>query len=577
MEARLLWLELEGFRSFKNKVRFDFPQGDNVILIDGKWKDSPIRSGSGKTSVTEGLAYVLDITDASQAALKNWDSKKMSVRAGFLVGNDTVEVTRDPKITLVINGEVYNALNKSAKEKLYELLGGGTEIIKSITYRKQRKPGKIINSTDSQIKEFLTEPLKLTEVETAADKFSTEYNSLEQALKLLKRDEEMYVANLPMNAVSEAESSAARAAYDTSKTQYDAAKTKYDELLKPQDSSLQLEVTRLNEEISKVNGLSSQINLKRSENASIKNQVLQLQAEIAVLEKNTCHTCQREWLQAGELVRAKNANIDQLITKLRVNAEYVTNAEPIIASLPTLQSQLQDVQRKIGEAAAPIQMAYQSVVSATNAVNSASATINLLQNKFKNWQTQNAKLEETRAKIAASERELQILDLSNRLLGRSGFLGSIFDEILADIEVRSNDMLQHFPNAEQFTIQISSTKLVKTKGTTKKEISVMISRAGMDVGYDDISGGQQSAIELCTDLAYAEAVRARSGCALRWTCLDEVMDGLGAAEKEQVVEMIRKRIKGLVLMIEHANEIKQSFDKVINIEYDGRESYVTGI
>lgn len=574
MEARIVALDIEGFGSFRKKASFAFPDGDQVVLIDGKWKGASTRSGSGKSTILKAIAFLLDIEDSSQSSLKNWDSKKMRVGGKFLVGNDTVEVVRDPKLQLTINGELYNSLTLGAKEKLTEMLGGNGEIIKSITYRKQRKPGKIIHSTDSKIKEFLTEPLKLAPVELAADQFASQYNKVAMTVELLKRDEAMYVNNLPMNQVTELEATNAQQAVDAAMANYTSAKARYDELLKPQDSTLQADVTRLNAEISKVNEVSNQVGIKTRENASIKATVLQLQAEIATLEKNVCHTCNQEWKKAQEAVAQKNGQIDQYIGQMRVNIEYMENAQPILQSMPTLQAQLQEVQRKIGEASAPIQMAYQTVNSAVAAVNAANSTVNLLNQKRANWTKQNDQLADTRAKIAANEREMIILQTSAQLLGRSGFLGSIFDEILADIEARTNDMLQHFPNAEQFTVQISSSKTLK-KGTTKKEISVTISRGGIDVEFEGISGGQQSAIELCTDLAYAEAVRARSGCAPRWTCLDEVMDGLGPAEKEQVVEMIRKRIKGLVLMIEHATEIKASFDQVINIEYDGRESHVT--
>jgi hypothetical protein len=53
------------------------------------------------------------------------------------------------------------------------------------------------------------------------------------------------------------------------------------------------------------------------------------------------------------------------------------------------------------------------------------------------------------------------------------------------------------------------------------------------------------------------------------------MDGLGAVEKEAAVNMIRQRVKGLVLMIEHSTEIKESFNEVIEIEFSGKESRLT--
>jgi DNA repair exonuclease SbcCD ATPase subunit len=209
---------------------------------------------------------------------------------------------------------------------------------------------------------------------------------------------------------------------------------------------------------------------------------------------------------------------------------------------------------------------------------SAKTGLQNIENKRKNYETLLTKFEATKADIAAKELEQSINQGAASLLGRSGFLGSIFDEILTDIEVRTNDMLSHFPNASQFTVGISSTREIKSKGTTKKEISIGISRNGMELSLDDnASGGQQSGIELCSDLGAAEAIIARSGGSLKWICLDEVLDGLGAEEKRAVVAMIKERFKGLVFMIEHSTEIRESFDKIIEVEYDGRESHVISV
>ena len=262
--------------------------------------------------------------------------------------------------------------------------------------------------------------------------------------------------------------------------------------------------------------------------------------------------------------------MEKLIAQFEVNLEYIKNAEPVLAGLPHLEAKLQGINGQIGQLTAPVDMAAQSMK------NAQSYLLTLI-NKRKNYETLSVKFESTKADLAKQERDLSVLSWSAKLLGRTGFLGSVFDQILSEIEVRTNDMLSYFPNASQLTVQISSTKLVKTKGTTKKEISIGISRNGIDLSLDDTSGGQQSAVELCSDLGAAEAIIARSGSALKWICLVEVMDGLGPTEKKEVVSMIKERFKGLVLMIEHATEIKDSFDQVIEIEYDGRESYVTTV
>jgi len=581
MEVRLVSLELESFGSFNKKVVIPFPQGDAVVAICGKWKGSEVTSGTGKTTIIKGIGWCLDIIDSPVDSLKHWYStKKPYAKLTIQAGTDRVEIIRNPKLSLVINGEPWNSLVKGAKEQLQTILGKSPDMVKAITYRKQRVRGKIVNSTDSQLKEFLTQPLGLDEVEVAADVYVKLANSIQGQIDLLKRDIQNFEMTLPMNQVADLEILNANQTVAESCKNYEAANAKLNSLkdINNVTAALWKEVEATKAEINKIHALNTAIQGKRRDNASYKNSIVNLQKEIQRLEENTCFTCQRQWDTAGALKETKTAEMEKFINALEVNIEYIKNAEPVLTALPNWEAQLQVLNSKLGEAHAPLDMANTSLRNAEMSMYSAKTGLQNIENKRKNYETLLTKFEATKADIAAKELEQSINQGAASLLGRSGFLGSIFDEILTDIEVRTNDMLSHFPNASQFTVGISSTREIKSKGTTKKEISIGISRNGMELSLDDnASGGQQSGIELCSDLGAAEAIIARSGGSLKWICLDEVLDGLGAEEKRAVVAMIKERFKGLVFMIEHSTEIRESFDKIIEVEYDGRESHVISV
>ena len=105
---------------------------------------------------------------------------------------------------------------------MQEILGKNPELTKAITYRKQRVRGKIVNSTDSELKEFLTQPLGLDEVETAADTFTQSTNAIQSKLDLLKRDLANFEMTLPMSLVSDADMQAADQAFIAAKAKYDS-------------------------------------------------------------------------------------------------------------------------------------------------------------------------------------------------------------------------------------------------------------------------------------------------------------------------------------------------------------------
>ena len=134
-------------------------------------------------------------------------------------------------------------------------------------------------------------------------------------------------------------------------------------------------------------------------------------------------------------------------------------------------------------------------------------------------------------------------------------------------------MLAYIPNINTFSLDISSSSVTQ-KGKVNKKIKTMVYKNGEETSLKSLSGGQLSSAELCTDLAVAETVRLRSGSNLGWMALDEAMDGLDVETKMAALDVIKSKIDGLLIVVDHSTEIKEAFDMVIEVEYDGRDSYV---
>ena len=217
----------------------------------------------------------------------------------------------------------------------------------------------------------------------------------------------------------------------------------------------------------------------------------------------------------------------------------------------------------------------QPLTLAVSVLNGASAALNTLSQRKQKYAEASEKIKKLKADIADLERQKQINFYASKVVGRNGFLGYIFDETLANIQSRTNEMVAYIPNIEDFTLGISSTKHVKSTKSTKKEISITVSKGGNETSVQALSGGQQAGLELFSDLATAKEIRRKSGSAVDWMILDEAMDGLGVAEKAAALNIIKQKFDGLVLVIDHSTEVKEAFEKVIEIEYDGKESHVT--
>ena len=162
-----------------------------------------------------------------------------------------------------------------------------------------------------------------------------------------------------------------------------------------------------------------------------------------------------------------------------------------------------------------------------------------------------------------------------RLVGREGFLGAIFDEVLFEISQETNRLLAQFPNTAHVVLNFRS-ETVTGKGTIKKEIKPVISVGGFEAPIGSaLSGGMETAVELAVDLAVATVVSRRTGSMPGWLILDESFTGLGPVEAEASMEILRAFAEDrLVLVVDHASEFKSLFTQFVDVTYEGGESRV---
>jgi DNA repair exonuclease SbcCD ATPase subunit len=541
-------------------MRIDLPDS-GMILISGKWEGSEVSSGSGKSSILMAMAYALDICDLPATDLKNWDSKKMFVELGLTDGTNNYIATRDPKLSLVINGVPYEGMAKGAKEKLQEILKTDLELVKDLTYREQRTRGKFINSTDAQKKEFLSQLLQLDKFETLYDAYYKEQTDLTSSLSYSEGQiQTMKSMMSESDNVSDAEMKVADDAVEAARLRLNSGGS---EVLQGLQKDLQVAQV----ELQKFTTAENQLKMAQFENASLRTSITQTKQQLETMKANICPTCSQEWHNNQQKAEGVEKYLADSLKRFESNIHLIKNAQLMVDNLPAVRQAVADIQMKIGQCSAPIR-------DAQAAFSSAQAVAAGLQNKKKRYKDTYRDIELRKLEVDLKKERMLVLNHCVNILGRNGFLGSIFDEILKEIEGKVNDMIGFLPNVSHLTVSLSSTTVTKTKGTAKKEISTKIYKNTQEVSFKSLSGGQQCSLELCADLAYAEAIRSRSGSPLNWIALDEAMEGFGVEEKQAALNMIRQKVRGLVFIIDHATEIKEGFAKTIEVRYNGRDSYV---
>lgn len=550
-------IELQGFRSFKDRAVIEFPDS-GAVLISGKYKNENISSGSGKSSLLMGIAYGLGFNDLPATELKNWNSKSLEVLLVLKKDDTNIEILRNPKLQVTINNEVYSGI--SAQEKLDSVLGVTADFLKILTYRPQREPGSFLKAPDSEKKNLLREMLQLAEIDEAYEKIKSEYDSKKNKLELLERELLFLTQNIDSWSVNEDEYEFAKKSYIECQKEVDSIKNNKSLI----EDTQKLNLLRL--QISETNQLISQVSIKKQQNSDILLKIKSIQNEIKIMEEEKCPTCMQFWSTGASAADQRKASMSILNKQLEENFKIISKYDEFYNKLNSLTNQYDEISiRTSGESR-----------RAKDLIDKLSA----LKNNLKTLTDQKNKFNHIKNDISIKQNEKESLekDMSKylhslKILSNQGFLGYIFDELLQELENRVNTLICDIPNLNTFSVSIESAQVAKN-GNVKNNITIKIQKLGKEMSVKNLSGGQICALELCFDLAISEIIRNRSGIKFNWVALDEAMDGLDIETKRCAIDTIKKNINGLIVIVDHSTEIKESFEKVINVEFDGKNSYI---
>lgn len=123
------------------------------------------------------------------------------------------------------------------------------------------------------------------------------------------------------------------------------------------------------------------------------------------------------------------------------------------------------------------------------------------------------------------------------------------------------DML--WPN---LTYELQSYK-ENVKGDITAKFSESIVMDGKPISLGSLSGGELKALSICTDMALLGILEQQFGLHMSPVIFDEAFDGLDASGKEFALELIRELSQDRqVIVIDHASEMRASFDKILRVE-----------
>ncbi len=116
------------------------------------------------------------------------------------------------------------------------------------------------------------------------------------------------------------------------------------------------------------------------------------------------------------------------------------------------------------------------------------------------------------------------------------------------------------------TYELQSYK-ENVKGEVTAKFSESIVMDGKPISLGSLSGGELKALSICADMALLGILEQQFGIHMSPVIFDEAFDGLDASGKEFALELIRGlSLDRQVVVIDHASEMRASFDKILRVE-----------
>jgi DNA repair exonuclease SbcCD ATPase subunit len=194
---KLTSLNLRSFRSFVDEQQLDLPDS-GLHLIEAP-------SGSGKSGLVEAIAYALDYSQWPATEHQSWGwltDQPMEVRLDFEVKGEKAKIVRGKRPLLSV-GDVSLTSASTIAKKLPEVLGCRPEVLRALTYRPQRQTGLFLSFSDSEKKSFLTELLRMGDVEREIEVLGKTLTELDKKLAVSKAKLDQARSALPLSPPTE--------------------------------------------------------------------------------------------------------------------------------------------------------------------------------------------------------------------------------------------------------------------------------------------------------------------------------------------------------------------------------------
>jgi DNA repair exonuclease SbcCD ATPase subunit len=547
-------------------------QDSGLVLVEGWNYDAGRANGAGKTAIFNCLSFAL--YDKLPRKITASEILRRGARSGYVrvvvqCGQDTWTVTRSrPKGVVFHNGLVRAEITQEEWEAALRL--NYDQFLMSMycsQYIGATTAPRFLLTPDADKKKFLLQLLGLNVFSDAKKVADLKIKGFEEQLSDLKAKREVIESKIDIHSENLID-----------ETVYNHAIT----------SALK-ELHVMNEEISQLSNverpdlsnlakIESDINTKQMEFASARTKRSMLhdnyrQTEREIKDYDPDVKCD-ECGASKDTVEAKvthGAHQTDMKHKLKAIKKEIDDCDVILLkeeSVRNLASKLKE--RKYSETRA-FEKANSRTLELRNAVNNKTKDLNGLRLKLDSNAELYSKIQAlavTRDKYLDNVKEnnanLELYKTIANVYSPTGAQAYILDSVIDffnDAVDKHIELL--WPNA---SYTLTSYK-ENVKGEITAKFSEILTMDGKEVSVGSLSGGELKALSLCVDFSILDILETQFGIAINPIILDEPFEGLDAAGREIVVELLERLAQTRqIFVVDHASEAKAMFSNIIRVE-----------
>lgn len=590
-------ITLQAFRAFQTKQSSPELPSHGLVGIRGRDLATGVSSGAGKSTVPLAIAYAFGFCPFPANQQQNWHTNlPMQVELELDTPTGPAIIRRGKEFSLTWNGKTTQGSAKAVEEEIRKMMGLPTNLLEALTYRQQQERGRFLSMTDQEKKSFLGTLLGAEELEQQIADSVKKSNALQVEVEQLAKVIEALSAQLTppsepvLEPVPEIKLLPLPPEPDMEPLRILEAALKECEarILKKHAENVSTQVS------GKLRAEHTAKNAELSTVYRYRDQQERLEQEIAALSNGECPTCSGPWLderklsqkhQQLDIIKVTTATIPRRLAELARLEKEIATAEEAERASDELKQQLLGLMKVQGDLIKSSMEEGQRVNAAKREIEDVRG-VNERQllkvewakkaneRALSDYKTHKAAYDKAVGALEVRKRELEtkkqlVAEEADYAAALKAYLGGLFDEVLAQISTETNELLRNVPNTPTTTVTFVSDNVTQ-KGTTRQEIKPVIIKNGKQADLrSGISGGQLETVELAVDLSIAKVIGQRTGVRPGFMIFDESFSAHCVPTKEACMQVLKQAAQEcLILVVDHATELRDYFDAFIDVESD---------